>query len=86
MKKNAVVINTSRGGTINEAELIESLDNGVIAGACLDVFESEPRPNAALLKHSKIITTPHIGAATAEAQERIGLEIAENVKRIMDAN
>jgi D-3-phosphoglycerate dehydrogenase len=86
MKKNAVVINTSRGGTINEAELIEALDNGVIADACLDVFENEPRPNAALLKHSKIITTPHIGAATAEAQERIGLEIAENVKRIMDAN
>ena len=86
MKKNAVVINTSRGGTINETELIEALDNGVIAGACLDVFENEPRPNAALLKHSKIITTPHIGAATAEAQERIGLEIAENVKRIMDAN
>ena len=83
MKKNAVVINTSRGGTINETELIEALDNGVITGACLDVFENEPRPNAALLKHSKIITTPHIGAATAEAQERIGLEIAENVKRIM---
>ena len=83
MKKNAVVINTSRGGTINETELIEALDNGVITGACLDVFENEPRPNAALLKHSKIIATPHIGAATAEAQERIGLEIAENVKRIM---
>jgi D-3-phosphoglycerate dehydrogenase len=86
MKKNAVVVNTSRGGTIHEGELIEALDNGVIAGACLDVFENEPRPNAALLKHSKIVTTPHIGAATAEAQERIGLEIAENVKRIMDAN
>jgi D-3-phosphoglycerate dehydrogenase len=86
MRKIAVVINTSRGGTINEAELIEALDNGVIASACLDVFENEPRPNAALLKHSRIITTPHIGAATAEAQERIGLEIAENVKRIMDAN
>ena len=86
MKKNAVVMNTSRGGTIHEGELIEALDNGVIAGACLDVFENEPRPNAALLKHSKIIPTPHIGAATAEAQERIGLEIAENVKRIMDAN
>jgi D-3-phosphoglycerate dehydrogenase len=83
MKKNAVVINTSRGGTIHEGELIAALDNGVIAGACLDVFENEPRPNAALLKHVKIITTPHIGAATAEAQERIGLEIADNVKRIM---
>jgi D-3-phosphoglycerate dehydrogenase len=86
MKKNAVVVNTSRGGTIHEGELIEALDNGVIAGACLDVFENEPRPNAALLKHAKIIATPHIGAATAEAQERIGLEIAENVKRIMGAN
>jgi D-3-phosphoglycerate dehydrogenase len=86
MKKNAVVVNTSRGGTIHEGELIEALENGVIAGACLDVFENEPRPNAALLKHAKIIATPHIGAATAEAQERIGLEIAENVKRIMGAN
>jgi D-3-phosphoglycerate dehydrogenase len=47
------------------------------------VFENEPKPNMDLLKHSKIISTPHIGAATAEAQERIGLEIAENIQRIM---
>jgi D-3-phosphoglycerate dehydrogenase len=83
MKKNAVVINTSRGGTINELDLIEALDNDIIAGACLDVFENEPKPNSLLLKHPKIIATPHIGAATAEAQERIGLEIAENIQRIM---
>lgn len=83
MKKNAVIINTSRGGTVNELELLEALNNNQIAGACLDVFENEPKPNMDLLKHSKIISTPHIGAATAEAQERIGLEIAENIQRIM---
>jgi len=83
MKKNAVIVNTSRGGTVNEIELLDALNNNVIAGACLDVFENEPKPNADLLKHSKIITTPHIGAATAEAQERIGLEIAENIQRIL---
>lgn len=83
MKKNAVIINTSRGGTVNELELLEALNNNQIAGACLDVYENEPKPNVDLLKHSKIISTPHIGAATAEAQERIGLEIAENIQRIM---
>jgi len=85
MKSNAVIINTSRGGSVNEAELIEALDAGFIGGACLDVFENEPKPLPALLAHPKIITTPHIGAATAEAQERIGLEIAENVQRIMNS-
>jgi D-3-phosphoglycerate dehydrogenase len=68
---------------VNELELLEALNNNQIAGACLDVFENEPKPNMDLLKHSKIISTPHIGAATAEAQERIGLEIAENIQRIM---
>jgi D-3-phosphoglycerate dehydrogenase / 2-oxoglutarate reductase len=84
LKKTAVVINTSRGGSINEEDLLHALNNGLLRGACLDVFENEPQPKVELLKHPLIISTPHIGAATAEAQERIGQEIAANVKAIMN--
>ena len=82
MKKNTWLVNTSRGGVINEEDLLVALNNNQIAGACLDVFVGEPKPNEALLKHPKIICTPHIGASTAEAQERIGLEIAEIVAQL----
>jgi D-3-phosphoglycerate dehydrogenase len=77
MKDNAIIINTSRGGVINEEDLIWALDNGKIAGAALDVFENEPNPMKELLSHSKIVSTPHIGAATNEAQDRIGQEIVD---------
>jgi D-3-phosphoglycerate dehydrogenase len=83
LKKNAWIINTSRGGVINESDLLVALDNNQLAGACLDVFVGEPTPNPALLQHPKIIATPHIGASTAEAQERIGLEIASIVAGLM---
>jgi D-3-phosphoglycerate dehydrogenase len=63
--------------------LLVALNNNQISGACLDVFVGEPKPNAALLSHPKIISTPHIGASTAEAQERIGLEIASIVQDYM---
>jgi D-3-phosphoglycerate dehydrogenase len=86
VKKGAVLINTSRGGVIEEKALIAALDSGHIATACLDVFVGEPKPDPALLNHPKIIATPHIGASTAEAQERIGLEIASRVKEIMGVN
>ena len=79
MKNNAIIINTSRGGVINEEDLIWALDNNQIAGAALDVFENEPNPMRELLSHSKIICTPHIGAATNEAQDRIGQEIVETI-------
>jgi D-3-phosphoglycerate dehydrogenase / 2-oxoglutarate reductase len=79
MKSGVILINTARGGVINEDDLIAGLNNGKIAHACLDVFENEPRPSAAVLKHSKISLTPHIGAATNEAQERIGVELAEKI-------
>ena len=82
-KKGVVLVNTSRGGVIEESALTEALDRGHVARACLDVFVNEPSPDAALLAHAGVIATPHIGASTAEAQERIGLEIAENVRRIM---
>jgi D-3-phosphoglycerate dehydrogenase len=80
MKSNAWVINTSRGGVIHEDDLLVALNNNQIAGACLDVFVGEPKPKAELLSHPKVLSTPHIGASTSEAQERIGLEIASIVQ------
>ena len=76
MKKGAGVINASRGGLIDEAALISALDSGKLAFAALDVFDNEPTPSEVVLKHPKISLTPHIGASTNEAQERIGVELA----------
>ncbi len=83
VKKGVVLINTSRGGVIEEEALLQALNSGHVGMACLDVFVNEPTPSADLLSHPKVIATPHIGASTAEAQERIGLEIAENVAKIV---
>ena len=77
MKDKVILINTARGGVINEQALLEALNSGKVAAACLDVFENEPKPAAALLNHPRVSLTPHIGAATEEAQERIGIELAE---------
>lgn len=77
MKTGVILVNASRGGVIDEADLIDELNSGKVAHACLDVFENEPTPNKALLSHPNISLTPHIGAATDEAQERIGIELAE---------
>jgi len=79
MKNGVILINTARGGVINETDLLEALNSGKISHACLDVFENEPRPSVAILKHTKISLTPHIGAATNEAQERIGVELAQKL-------
>lgn len=79
MKSGVILINTARGGVINETDLVEALNSGKISHACLDVFENEPKPSSALLNHPKISLTPHIGAATNEAQERIGVELAEKL-------
>jgi D-3-phosphoglycerate dehydrogenase len=79
MKDGVILINASRGGVIDEADLLAGLNSGKIAHACLDVFENEPTPNDSILKHTKISLTPHIGAATNEAQERIGFELAEKL-------
>lgn len=76
MKKGVGVVNCSRGGTIDELALIAALDSGQVAFAGLDVFDNEPTPRAEILTHSKISLTPHIGASTNEAQERIGTELA----------
>ncbi|WP_285008061.1 D-2-hydroxyacid dehydrogenase [Pedobacter faecalis] len=76
MKKGVGIVNCSRGGTIDEQALITALDSGQVAFAGLDVFDNEPTPSRAVLEHSKISLTPHIGASTNEAQERIGTELA----------
>jgi D-3-phosphoglycerate dehydrogenase len=76
MKNGVGVVNCSRGGTIDEPALLAALDSGKLAFAGLDVFDNEPTPLAALLSHPKISLTPHIGASTNEAQERIGTELA----------
>jgi D-3-phosphoglycerate dehydrogenase len=77
MKKGVRIVNAARGGVIDEKELINALNSGKVAFAGLDVFENEPNPNTELLNHPKIACTPHIGAATVEAQDRIGSELAE---------
>lgn len=76
MKDGVVLINTARGGVINEQDLIEALNSGKVFACGLDVYENEPTPNQSLLSHEKIACTPHIGAATCEAQDRIGSELA----------
>ena len=79
MKTGAGIINTSRGGVIDETALMFSLDKEKLAYASLDVFEDEPTPSIHLLMHNAISLSPHIGAATNEAQERIGLELADQI-------
>jgi D-3-phosphoglycerate dehydrogenase len=79
MKNGVVLINTARGGVIDEVALINGLNSKKIAHVCLDVFENEPKPSETLLHHAQISLTPHIGAATNEAQERIGVELAEKI-------
>lgn len=76
MKKGVRLVNASRGGVINEDDLIVALNEGKVAGVALDVFENEPNPRTDLLSHELIACTPHIGAATMEAQDRIGEELA----------
>ena len=83
MKSGAAIINAARGGVIDEVALVEALDNNKLAFACLDTFENEPKPEIKLLMHPKISLTPHIGAATLEAQDRIGVELGEQIISIL---
>jgi len=75
MKDGSFLINCARGGVVDEAALLEALDNGKLAGAGVDVFVEEPIKNQTLVNHPRVSVTPHIGAATEEAQIRIGSEI-----------
>jgi D-3-phosphoglycerate dehydrogenase len=79
MKKNVILINCARGGIINENDLYEALKSGRIAKAALDVFDKEPPFDSPLLELDNIILTPHLGASTVEAQEKVGIGIVEQV-------
>ena len=79
MKDGVCIINTARGGAVNEDALLASIESGKVRGAALDVFENEPTPRQELLNHPNISVSPHIGAATLEAQANIGLELADKI-------
>lgn len=79
MKQGAVLINCARGGTVDEAALLDALNSGKVAFAGVDVFEQEPTNNLDLLRHKNTSVTPHIGGSTVEAQDRIGIEMAQTV-------
>lgn len=83
MKNGVGIVNASRGGTLDEVTLLTNLDSGKVAFAGLDVFEDEPTPAVQVLMHPKVSLTPHIGAATEEAQDRIGTELAEQIISIL---
>ena len=80
MKDSAFLINTARGGSVSETDLLEVLNTGHLAGVALDVYEKEPTANIDLISHPRVSATPHIGASTKEAQKRIGDETIDVIK------
>jgi D-3-phosphoglycerate dehydrogenase len=78
-KKGVRIINCARGGIVDEAALLRALESGQAGGAALDVFEQEPPVNSALLHHPRVVVTPHLGASTEEAQEKVAIQIAHQV-------
>ncbi len=83
MKNGVGIVNAARGGVLDEVALIEALEGGKVSFAGLDVFESEPSPEIKILMHPSISLTPHIGAATGEAQDRIGSELASQIIQLL---
>lgn len=83
MKDGAAIVNAARGGVIDEVALVEALENKKLSFAGLDVFESEPNPEVKILMNPNISLTPHIGAATGEAQDRIGMELATQITALL---
>ena len=83
MKNGAAIVNAARGGVIDEVALIEAVENNKLSFAAIDTFENEPTPAIQVLMNGKLSLTPHIGAATNEAQDRIGTELAEQIKTIL---
>lgn len=79
MKDGVFIVNTARGGVINEVALIDFIEEGKVAGAALDVFENEPRPELALLMNPHLSLSPHLGGNTLDAQEKIGTELATQI-------
>ncbi len=84
MKDSVGIVNAARGGVVNEYELIQALESGKVAYAALDTFENEPKPTIQVLMNNHISLSPHIGAATAEAQDRIGSELASQIISLLN--
>ena len=84
MKNGAALVNCARGGVVDEEALLKALDSGKLAFAGLDVFINEPTPAKSILSHPKISLTPHTGASTNEAQDRIGISLAEQIISILE--
>lgn len=83
MKDGAGLVNAARGGVVDEVALLKALDSGKLAFAGVDTFENEPKPAVQVLMHPKVSLTPHIGAATTQAQQRIGSELAAQIISIL---
>ncbi|NML57053.1 D-2-hydroxyacid dehydrogenase [Chryseobacterium cheonjiense] len=84
MKDGVYIVNTARGGVINEVSLIDFIESGKVAGAALDVFEKEPTPEVLLLMNPALSLSPHVGGNTVDAQEKIGVELAEQIIKIKE--
>jgi len=82
MKDGVYIVNTARGGVINEVTLIDFIESGKVAGAALDVFENEPSPELPLLMNPALSLSPHVGGNTVDAQEKIGIELAEHIIKL----
>ena len=85
MKEGVIIVNAARGGVIDEVALVTAIESSKVARAALDVFEKEPKPEMQLLMNPALSLTPHTGAATNEAQDRIGSELASQIKTILKA-
>jgi D-3-phosphoglycerate dehydrogenase len=87
MKSGTYVVNASRGGVVNEADLAAALESGHLGGAALDVYEDEPLSGESPLRNAPNLTlTPHLGASTVEAQEHVAVEVAENVAAVLEGD
>jgi len=84
MKKGVYIINCARGGVVDETALIAAMDSGKVTGAGIDVYIEEPTSNINLVKHARVSVTPHIGAQTKEAQERVGAEVIQIVRKFFE--
>jgi D-3-phosphoglycerate dehydrogenase len=83
MKDGVIIANAARGGVVNEVALVKAIESGKVSRAALDVFEKEPKPEIQLLMNPALSLTPHTGAATNEAQDRIGTELADQIISIL---
>ena len=86
MKDGIFIVNTARGGVLDEVALLEFIESGKVAGAALDVFENEPTPELPLLMNPALSLTPHLGGSTVDAQSKIGTELAEQIISIRNSN